>query len=183
MSTLRTRLRLRLRLKPLVFGLAASILLAVAVWFGASEVNRRGACSVATLEALLVLPAPALQPVDIGRMNLLCAQGLPGADGFDLEACLAKLDEMAARVRSETGRHLYRFQAHPAEFENSEGFFRMVMLAVVLAEDFSVPLPPERSAPLPMPAWATDFFADSRDLFLHGLVGRAEQFPLVHPAP
>ena len=47
-------------------------------------------------------------------MNLLCAQGLPGVDGLGLDAGLVKLDEMAARVRSETERHLYRFQKNPA---------------------------------------------------------------------
>jgi hypothetical protein len=162
---------LRLRVKPPVFGVSAALLVAVAVWFYGSEVNRRGVCSVANLETLLVLPATALQGVEIGRMNLLCAQGLPGTEGFGLDAGLVKLDEMTARVRSETERHLYRFQQNPAEFEGSEGFFRMVMLAVVLAEDFEVRYNPERmSAP-----GAVDpndhFFADSRDIFLHGLLG------------
>ena len=56
MSKVRTRLRLRLRVKPLVFGLAAAVLVAAAVWFCASELNRGGACSVESLETLLVLP-------------------------------------------------------------------------------------------------------------------------------
>ena len=90
-------MRFRLRVKPLVFGVAAAVLVTAAVWFYASELNRGGACSVGSLETLLVLPPSTLQGVDIGRMNLLCAEGLPGADGFGLEAGLVKLDEMAAR--------------------------------------------------------------------------------------
>jgi len=176
-------MRLFLRAKPLVFGLAASVLVTAAVWFYASEVNRRGVCSIASLEKLLVVPASALQRVDIGRMNLLCAQGLPGADGFVLDAGLVKLDEVAARVRNETERHLYRFQKNPAEFEHSEGFFRMLVMAVVLYEDFSVRYNPERmSAP-----GATDpndhFFADSRDIFLHGLLGTRNNSPSPNPLP
>ena len=85
-----------------------------------------------------------------------------------LEACLAELDEMAARVRSETERHLYRFQRNPAEFENSEGFFRMVMLAVVLAEDFGVRYAPAKIGTAAEARIDDGFFADARDVFLQG---------------
>jgi hypothetical protein len=57
---------------------------------------------------------------------------------LDMEGSLAVLDQMAARVQAETQRHYYRFKTNPEEFENSEGFFKMLMLAVVLAEDFRV---------------------------------------------
>ena len=104
-------------------------------------------------------------------MNLLCAQGLPGADGFVLDAGLVKLDEMAARVRSETERHLYRFQKNPGEFEGSEGFFRMLMLAVVLAEDFGVRYAPSKIGTAADARMGDGFFADAQDVFLQGLLG------------
>src|ERR1035441_10184168 len=177
--------------KPVTFGVVGVALVAGTFWFCASGggvinriagLNREADSSLASLGALLGLPIPALQWVDIARLNLLCAQGLAGADDFDLNACLAKLDEMAARVRNETARHLYRFQARPAEFENSEGFFRMVMLAVVLYEDFSVRYNPDRIS-TPGTLDANDhFFADSRDLFLHGLLGERSNFPSPSPA-
>jgi hypothetical protein len=53
------------------FGLAASVLLAAAVWLGGRGLNRDGACSVGSLEGLLAVPTSALQGVDIGRMNLV----------------------------------------------------------------------------------------------------------------
>jgi hypothetical protein len=56
---------------------------------------------------------------------------LPGAERLDIANSLAIIDQMAGRVRSETERHAYRFQKNPAEFENSEGFFRMTMMMVV----------------------------------------------------
>ena len=140
---------------PWCLGLGGMVLLAWAVWLCTSQGNRRAAGSVVELNALLKLPPSARQQVDIARMNLLCAQGLPGAEGVDLAASLAELDKMAARVRSETERHLYRFQTNPAEFENSEGFFRMVMLAVVLAEDFGVRYAPSKIGTAPRPGWVT----------------------------
>jgi hypothetical protein len=182
-SKVRTRLKLRLRVKPLVFGLAASVLVTAAVWFGASELNRGGACSVGSLEGLLALPGSALQGVDIGRMNLLCAEGLTGAGGFVLDAGLVKLDEMAARVRSETERHLYRFQKNPGEFEGSEGFFRMLMLAVVLAEDFGVRYVPSKIGTAADARMGDGFFADAQDVFLQGLLGGRPSSPSPNPLP
>jgi hypothetical protein len=176
-SKVRTRLRLRLRAKPLVFGEAAAVLVTAAVCICASGLNRGGACSVGSLQTLLALPTSALQGVDIGRMNLLCAQGLPGVDGFVLDAGLVKLDEMAARVRHETEQHFYRFHRNPAEFEGSEGFFRMLMLAVVLNEDFGVRYAPSKIGTAADARMGDGYFADPQDVFLQGLLGGRPSSP------
>src|SRR3990172_4735469 len=61
-----------------------------------------------TLDALLAMPPDRLATVDIAEMNLLCAVGLPGAEKLDVDHALATLDRWAARVASETDRHMYR---------------------------------------------------------------------------
>jgi hypothetical protein len=125
----------------------------------------------ATLNELLRSGTNQINRCDIALMNLLCAEDLPGADGRDCNECLATLDGWARRIMSETKRHLYRYQANPAEFENSEGYFRMLMMSVVLYEDCSIRYNPERIS-APASGEADDrFFADSRDIFLHGLCG------------
>jgi hypothetical protein len=170
-------------MKPLWFGLSGTLLLGSAVWFCGSHVRATNtssgvdpetACPVPTLATLLDLPATRLPRVGIARMNLLCAQGLPRAEGLD-PSCLLKLDEMAARVRSETERHFYRFQRNPADFEHSDGFFRMLMLAVVLAEDFGVQYAPARVGTAADAQAGDGFFADARDVFLQGLTGPRRQ--------
>ena len=140
---------------------------------------------------------------DIALLNLVTAQGLPGAEAMDVGRSLTELEAWAARASAETERHLYRFRQRPADYEDSEGYFRMLMLAVVVCEDFSVryspgristpgqslpfrgivvapvsiPSSPSSSAEISPSAGADDahrgdnFFADSRDLFLHGLLG------------
>jgi hypothetical protein len=109
---------------------------------------------------------------------LLSAEGLPGAENLNPGDCLATLDAWTERVRSETERHLYRYRANPREFESSEGYFRMLMMAVVAYEDFSVRYNPERMS-TPGTLEANDhFFAESRDLFLHGLL-----HPSLSPVP
>jgi len=117
------------------------------------------------------LPASQLTSLDIARMNLLCAEGLPGAEGLDVDGCLEALDRWAAHAKSETERHLYKFHANPAEFENSEGYFRMLMMSVVAYEDFGIRYNPEKiSSPIDLNP-DDQFFRDSRDVLLHGLLG------------
>ncbi len=124
-----------------------------------------------TLTELLSLPVSEIERDDIALMNLLCAQGLPGADGVSVPDSLATLDQWARHVQAETDRHLYRFRAKPEEFYSSEGYFRMLIMAVVMYEDFGIRYNPERMA-IPEKADPNDhFFADSRDIFLPGLIG------------
>lgn len=130
---------------------------------------------MSNLSKLLALSPDTLGHFDIARMNLLCAQELPGAEKLDVDRCLVALDEMAARVRSETERHYYRFQHNPAEFENSEGFFQMLMLAVVLAEDFHVKYVPNKLGSAAEAHLGDGFFANADDVFLHGLTGPKHQ--------
>jgi hypothetical protein len=120
---------------------------------------------------LLRLPDKALATVEIARMNLLCGQGLPGAEGCDIQACLVTLEDIVKRVRSETERHQYRFRQNQGAFEHSEGFFRMLMLTVVLEEDCGVRYNPDRIGLTGNATGHDEFFADSRDVFLHGLLG------------
>jgi hypothetical protein len=125
----------------------------------------------ATLADLLTRTSTDLANHDIGVLNLLCAQCLPGADDLDVKRTLTTLDQMAGRVRAETDRHAYRFRRNPAEYEHSEGFFKMLILAVVLAEDFGVHYAPTKAGPPSEARQGDGFFADAHDVFLHGLTG------------
>lgn len=121
-----------------------------------------------TLDELLSIPPEKLGKVDIARMNLLCATGLPGADRLTaegIEQALAMLDRWAYRVDSETRRNLYRFHRNPADYEHSEAYFRVLMLVTVLQQDFGVRYNLDRAREID--------FTDSQDLFLHGLIPAA----------
>jgi len=119
-------------------------------------------CKVATDE---------LEQCDIALMNLLCTERLRGAESLDLFACLERLDGLAKYVKSETDRHYYKFREHPAEFDHSEGYFRMMMLVTVLQQDLGIHYNPERARlPLGQPETSDKFFVNSQDVFIHGLV-------------
>jgi hypothetical protein len=160
----------------------ALLVMGAFLWFlfVGQKTNRPGrggenSLMLTSLSSLLTLSPNQLNQVDIAVMNLLCAQGLPGSEGLDLTKSLEVLDGMAARVRAETERHRYRFLRNPAEFENSEGFFRMIMLAVVLAEDFQVRYAPNKTGTVAEAGLGDGFFADAGDVFLHGLTGAKRQ--------
>lgn len=116
-----------------------------------------------SLGDLASLSPEGIANCDIARLNLLAAEGLPGAEGLNVERSIADLNRWAARVRSETDRHLYKYASNPASFENSEAYFRVLMLITVLQQDLGVHYNPDRID--------DPDFTNSRDLFLNGMVG------------
>lgn len=124
-----------------------------------------------TLDALLSLKPHQLEDMDIALMNLLCAEGLHGSEDINIQKSVALLDEMATRVRFETNRHRYRFVRNPAEYENSEAYFRIMMLIVVLQGDFGIRYNPARIMPAGVMEPSMKFYADSKDVFIHGCTG------------
>jgi hypothetical protein len=132
----------------------------------ASETNQP-----ASLKELLALSPVDLENCDIARMNLLCAEGLPGAEDLNVGASLALLDQWAAHIKAETDRNFHHFQEDPAYYYNSEAFYKMLLMSVVVYEDYGVRYNPKW---IIAPAEVQDddhFFADSRDILLHGLTG------------
>ncbi len=122
----------------------------------------KSAVTPKTLDELLALTPEQLAKVDIARANLLCAEGLPGAEKIDIEHALDQLDHWARRVRFETDRHLYRLTSNPELYHNSETFFRVQMLAQVLQEDCGVHYNMDRVRDID--------FGRSQDLFIHGMI-------------
>jgi hypothetical protein len=124
-----------------------------------------------TVKALLALKPNQLEGMDIALVNLLCAEGLRGSGKLDIDTTLDRLDEFATRVRMETDRNMHRFDSNPSEYQKSKPYYRMLMLVSVLQQDFGIRYNPERVTPVGVFEPSDKFFADSRDVFLHGLTG------------
>lgn len=119
----------------------------------------------------LALKSDEIEGTDIALMNLLCAEGLPGAENLKVEECLAMLDKWAEHAKREIERNHHHFREDPAYYYHSEAFYKMLMLAVEVYEDFGVRYNPKWIIP-PSEIRANDgFFADSRDILIHGMVG------------
>lgn len=131
-----------------------------------------------TLDALLAAPEHQLGTLDIARLNLECAAGLPGAEGLDFSKCLGLVDEWAAQVWKETEKRVPIFRQDGAWYDHSEAIFRMVVLVNTLQQDCGVRYNPER-------IYDPDF-TDSRHLFIHGLFsshgGTCASMPVLYTA-
>lgn len=123
-----------------------------------------------TFQELCNVPTEHLEKCDIALMNLLCAEGLPGAENLNVTATLERLDGIARKVQFETDRHIYKFRQHPEEFNQSEGYYRMMMMATVLQQDLGIHYNPERIQ-MPWEPLESDekFFTNSQDVLIHGL--------------
>ena len=117
---------------------------------------------IRSLYELLSLSEAELEQVDIALMNLLCAQGLKGAEGISIEQCLARIDEWAQKVKRDTEARFRNFYRNPGKYDNSQAVFQMINLALTLKNDFGVHYNLEA---------AKDWdFSDSKDIFIHGLL-------------
>ncbi len=125
----------------------------------------------ATLKELLALSPADLEKCDLARMNLLCAEGLPGSEDLKIDDTLATLDSWAQHVKSETDRNFHHFRETPADFNNSESYYRALLLITVVQQDFNIHYNPAHITTPDSPEPDDTFFVDSKDLFLHGLVG------------
>jgi len=130
---------------------------------------------IESLDGLLTQTVSEIESNDVALLNLICAQGLPGNEGLNIHECLAVLESWASRVRTETERHWHRFHKAPAEFQNSSEIFRILMLGTVLQEDCHVGYNPKRMTAVGEFEPNDVFFADSRDVFVHGLLSGKRQ--------
>lgn len=126
-------------------------------------IHSTDALSPRTLAELLALPSEQLDRVDIGLVNLLCSEDLPGSEDLDIAGVLATLDQWAGAVALETARHYARFVESPAEYESSEPYFRMLVLLTVLQRDLGVHYNMSRAN--------NPDFGNPKDQFIHGMVG------------
>jgi hypothetical protein len=115
------------------------------------------------LEKLRAMPADLLQRADIGELNLICAFGLPDAEDLPIPHLLQTLDGWAASIRQLTDANFYRFHANPAEYDHSEPYWRMLILATVLQEHYGIKYDRDKIANMD--------WRDPEDLFIHGLLG------------
>lgn len=134
--------------------------------------------TASSLDALLAHPEK-LTYENLLRTNLLCAEGLPGAEAINISDCEKTLSEWADHVASETKRNSHQYDDDPADYHNSLGYYKMLMLITVLQQDYGVKYDPQR---INIPD-----FTVSRDLFLHGLLnppheGTCVSMPVLYAA-
>ena len=123
---------------------------------------------------------------DVAEWNLILAQDLPSAENIDTARLLGILDDWAERVRQETESLYHRFIETPWNYENSQGYFCVLVLVTVLERDLGVRYNPERvrDPKFQDPFCVDPDFKDSRDLFIHGILdgpgGTCSSMPVLY---
>lgn len=92
-----------------------AVLVAVASGVGIAFAQQKPTAPAAfiqptTFSELVAVKPEDLPKVDLARMNLLCASGLPGAEQMDIEACLAERDRYAAIAKEQIEKYLPMYQ-------------------------------------------------------------------------
>jgi hypothetical protein len=119
-----------------------------------------------TLKDLLAIPRGELGHMDIARMNLLCAAGLPGTENMPVERYLRVVDAWARQVRVRTQDLCIAFQEHPDEFQRSEALWRLWCLTRVLWQECKLHYCPDEIDLSKDANWA-----DASRHLIHGLLG------------
>jgi hypothetical protein len=124
-----------------------------------------------TYAELTALSPDEIEQVDIALMNLLCAEGLPGAEHLNIEECLTVLDQWAELVKQGEQKYSGQFFQNRQQYDNSYSKFQAVNLGLTLKEDLKCGYNQELVKSGAMEDLrSTRFFRSSNDLFLHGFV-------------
>jgi hypothetical protein len=129
-------------------------------------VNREVLISTEELQYLDLMRAwgpGEIERFDIAKLNLMSAVELPGSEGLHVKALARQVDEWAEFVRAQTDRNYYHYARTPADYGHCEPYWRMLVLTSVLQQHYRVTYNREKVEHMD--------WADSRDLFLHGLLG------------
>ncbi len=89
-----------------------------------------------TFEELIKLSDEEIENFDVARMNLLCAQGLPGSEDLDIDACLQKLDQWAQHIKLREQQSLPAFFKYREKYQNSIALFKGAYLGFAIQDDF-----------------------------------------------
>lgn len=179
--------RLRNRaLAPLMlsvlFGMIIS-LLGVKLFFNSSKLDERpsadGTHKVSTKVSLkgktyahlLDLTPEEVSAFDVEELNLLCGSNLRGTKNVDIAMCLDRLNHLTEMARAETQRNWSRWQQNPAEYQNSEAFYKMGMVISVVRQDYQAQYNPKLiTIPSKESRTNDEFFREGSDIFLQGLL-------------
>jgi len=112
---------------------------------------------------LLSLTPSQLQGIDIAVLNLACSKGLPGCEDLNISTARQELDQWAAHVQAEIIRNHHLFTDNPDAYNNSESYFKALMMTTVLQQDMGIHYNLER-----MKDWD---FTHGENVLLNGLVG------------
>ena len=150
------------------------LLLSLCLMFGCSDgVNHsfKDELHPVNIDELLSLSPAELERVDIGRMNLICADAALDTVQTELSQLLCQLDTWAEVVKGAEEKYRPTFYRNPARYDNSYAKFRAVNLILTIKEEFrcryqSSLITSGEVSKVTSPV----FFKNPNDIFISGLL-------------
>lgn len=123
------------------------------------------------IEELLSLPTNELERVDIGRMNLICANAALDETQLDITQLLSTLNAWAEIIKSAEQKYKPTFELNPARYDNSYAKFKAVNLILTIKEDLKCRYNPSliQSGEI-YKVNSPTFFKNPNDIFISGLL-------------
>lgn len=169
--------------KHFLLPVLAGVFLCAIVIFALLKMRAGNGSSVSTaelpkIEELIEMSDDQIADIGIARVNLACAQGLgktPDSPAVTDEY-LSTLERMTTAVWTQTLRNQHRFVENPAEYENSEIYYKVGMLVTVLGQDFKAHYNQTKIQDATLESMIDNsFFDNPADVFLTGLLGNGRQ--------
>lgn len=121
------------------------------------------------------LPVDELLKLDPLEVSLACAVGLPGEPSYSRSTYQRELDWFARQAKRLTQQEYTVFSVRPQDFNHSKAMYRAVAMVTSLQRDYEIRYNPKL---IQGNDFFTDgvlsgneeFFADARNLFLHGVI-------------
>ncbi len=118
---------------------------------------------------LTLLNEKSVSTLDIARVNLLCAKGLPNTKQLNVGDTLKTIDYWAKIVQKQINRYKHTYYRNPARYENSMSKFLAINLVLSIQQDLRCAYNKELMKSGAMTdIRSTRFFANPQDIFLHG---------------
>jgi hypothetical protein len=91
-----------------------------------------------SLARLAQMPESEIAKIDIARLNLFCAAGLPGTHGIDPDLCIRKLDSWTEYIDQNIKQWWPDYMRAPRKGEDSPGKFCMLSMLSLLQSQLGV---------------------------------------------
>lgn len=142
---------------------------------------------IPTLDELLVLSPEELAKRDIAMINLVCAEGLYGAENLNINECLRQIDEWSEQAGKLLAEREFMFFQAPEQSGHSINRWRCSALGQYLSQIIGLSYHPDRKGLKSGGAYDTHHFQDSRDFMIHGLIleknrGTCASMPVLYTA-
>lgn len=142
---------------------------------------------IPSLVELVSMSPEKLDKMDVALVNLVCTEGLYGAEDLDIRACIRQIDEWAVEIGQLLKEREFMYDKVADKVDNSINRWRCGAMGQYMSQVIGLCYNQSRRNYVETDPFATDYFKNSRDFMIHGLVidknrGNCSSMPVLYTA-